>query len=127
MVDDVKQGFYLEDLAGSARGLSIVARILAVNLDAERVSHSDAELDVLLAFLLEEDDEGRTVCSTDLVRLRRFGTLPTVTKKLKVLESLGFIERPKTSDRRIKALKPTAAAHAHFEALALAISEAIKA
>jgi len=127
MVDDVKQGFYLKDLAGSARGLSIVARILAVNLDAERVSQSDAELDVLLAFLLEEDDEGRTVCSTDLVRLRRFGTLPTVTKKLKVLQSLGFIERPKTNDRRIKAPKPTAAAHAHFEALAQAISEAIKA
>lgn len=68
-----------------------------------------AELNGLLAWIYEQNAGGRTVCSTDLVRERRFGTLPTVTARISQLTDQGLIYQDVGRDRRVKLLKLTPA------------------
>ena len=70
----------------------------------------------MLAYLYEESAKGNKVRSTDLVKKLRFGTLPTVTSHIQKLIETGLIEQVVAEDdRRVRWLKPTAAADTFFE------------
>jgi hypothetical protein len=105
--------------------LSVVARFLsALHECYTSPAEIGRDLDAVLAFLHEQSAAGKGICSTDLVRERRFGTLPTVTSDLRRLSELGLIEQVVAEDRRIKWLKTTAAADKLFEQRAKLLTEA---
>ena len=65
------------------------------------------ELDALLRDLFEAQVAGNLKCSADLVRERRFGTLPTVTARIAKLVEQGLLKAVIGSDRRIHLLEVT--------------------
>ena len=66
------------------------------------------------------------MCSTDIVRERRFGTLPTVTSSLNQLTTRGLLRAVVADDdRRIKWLKLTKAGEAVLEQRAELIAAAM--
>ncbi len=68
------------------------------------------DLDDLIAFIAAQNSAGKDVRSTDLVRMQRFGTLPTLTAKLQKLIELGLVVQSIRDDRREKHLEATASA-----------------
>ena len=68
------------------------------------------DLDDLLAYICEQNSAGKHVRSTDLVRMQRFGTLPTLTGKIHKLIELGLVVQSIHEDRREKHLEATPAA-----------------
>ena len=70
-------------------------------------TETSPELDALLCYILECNVAGNPVCSTDLVRMQRFGTLPTLTGRLARLSETGLITQVVADDRRIKLLEVT--------------------
>lgn len=63
----------------------------------------------VIAFVYGRESEGKDVKITDLVQSLRFGTGPTVHRKLSTLNSRGFITSVRShSDGRAKTLKCTA-------------------
>ncbi len=68
------------------------------------------DLDDLLAYICGQNAAGRHLRSTDLVRMQRFGTLPTLTAKIHKLIELGLIVQSIHEDRREKHLEATPAA-----------------
>lgn len=59
-----------------------------------------AEVDALLAHLCEQTEASKPVRITDLVRAGRFGTLPTLSKRLREMEARGLIRMRTGVDRR---------------------------
>jgi DNA-binding MarR family transcriptional regulator len=78
-----------------------------------------------MAWIYEKNSDGGRVCSTDLVRERRFGTLPTVTSNLNLLTTRGLLRTVVADDRRIKWLELTKAGEATLEQRAHLIAAAI--
>jgi DNA-binding MarR family transcriptional regulator len=74
------------------------------------------ELDAVLCHILECNLAKVPVCSTDLVRLQRFGTLPTITARLASLVQEGLVKQVVSDDRRIKLLQVTPKGVASLEA-----------
>ena len=74
------------------------------------------ELDAVLCYIFECNLTKAPVCSTDLVRLQRFGTLPTITARLASLAQEGLIKQVVSQDRRIKLLQVTPKGVASLEA-----------
>jgi len=72
--------------------------------------------DALLCHLLECNLDQIPVNSTDLVRLQRFGTLPTLTSRLARLSRDGLIEQVVAEDRRVRLLRVTGKGVALLEA-----------
>ena len=68
------------------------------------------DLDDLLAYICGQNSTGSHVRSTDLVRMQRFGTLPTLTAKIHKLIELGLVVQSIHEDRREKHLEATPAA-----------------
>jgi hypothetical protein len=60
------------------------------------------EVDALLTHLHEQNQSGVPVCITDLVRADRFGTLPTLSKRLHEMEARGLIRVTPGADRRTR-------------------------
>jgi len=61
--------------------------------------------DEILAFIFEGTSaKGSIVRVVDIVRTHRFGTPPTVIKRLQKLEADGLIEAKEAEDRRAKSL-----------------------
>jgi len=63
--------------------------------------------DALLCHVLEHNLRKVRICSTDLVRSRLFGTLPTVSGRLTRLFERGLLRQVTDSDRRIRLLEVT--------------------
>ncbi len=74
---------------------------LVQKLYAEQSTES-AEVDALLAHIYEQNESRVPVCITDLVRADRFGTLPTLSKRLQDMEKRGLIKVTTGSDRRTR-------------------------
>lgn len=74
---------------------------LVQKLYAERSTES-AEVDALLAHIFEQNEARVPVCITDLVRADRFGTLPTLSKRLQEMEKRGLIKVTTGADRRTR-------------------------
>ena len=85
----------------AARTLNRLHRFYAAN------PHESREDDALLCHVLEHNLSKVRICSTDLVRSRLFGTLPTVTGRLARLIERGFLRQVTDSDRRIRLLEVT--------------------
>ena len=73
------------------------------------------DLDDLLAFIYQENNAGRHLRVTDLVRLQHFGSLPTLTHKVQRLITLGLVVQTVSSDRREKHIEATPAAEQLFQ------------
>ena len=80
-------------------------------LGAMRRENPDPEFEgceEVIAFVYGKEMEGKDVKITDLVQSLRFGTGPTVHRKLSTLNSRGFVTSVKSSsDGRAKTLKCT--------------------
>lgn len=74
---------------------------LVQKLYAEQSTES-AEVDALLSHIYEQNEAKVPVCITDLVRADRFGTLPTLSKRLQDMEKRGLIMVSTGSDRRTR-------------------------
>lgn len=74
---------------------------LVQKLYAEQSTES-AEVDALLAHIFEQNEARVPVCITDLVRADRFGTLPTLSKRLQEMEKRGLIKVTTGADRRTR-------------------------
>lgn len=77
------------------------------------VLHHDADL--LLGFLYEESEAGRAVIMTSLVHQLRFGTPPTIQRRVKELIASGFVEIAGGDDKRHRCLKVTAVGDAYLK------------
>lgn len=72
--------------------------------------------DELLAYLLEAAQNDRIVSMNDLVYTRDFGTSPTIQRKIKALQSRGFVDILRTpSDKRAKIVHISAKGVDHLE------------
>ncbi len=94
----------------SPQSQSVVRFMTALH---EFYAHAPAgtpDLDDLIAFIAAQNSAGRSVRSTDLVRMQRFGTLPTLTAKIHKLLELGLVVQSTHEDRREKHLDATPAA-----------------
>ena len=70
-------------------------------------SPETAAADSLLAYLYEAEHVGQAIRVTDLVRAERFGTLPTVNRRLKELTAGGLVEMAVGTDRRTRVVRVT--------------------
>ncbi|NBU59799.1 MAG: hypothetical protein EBS23_08595 [Betaproteobacteria bacterium] len=61
-----------------------------------------AEVDALLAHIYTQNEAQVPVCITDLVRAERFGTLPTLSKRLQDMERRDLITVMTGTDRRTR-------------------------
>jgi len=68
-----------------------------------------AEDDALLAWIYARNHQQRPVRVTDLVRAGRFGTLPTLHKRLRALDDAGLLETAVGPDRRTRLVVVSAA------------------
>jgi hypothetical protein len=64
-----------------------------------------AEVDALLSHIYARNAERVPVCITDLVRANRFGTLPTLSRRLHDMERRGLIAVRTGSDRRTRLIE----------------------
>lgn len=72
-------------------------------------------VDELLAFIQEASAaSGSIVRVVDVVRAGRFGTPPTVIKRLQEMEAAGWIEAKVANDRRAKSLRLSRAGQARL-------------
>lgn len=69
----------------------------------------------ILDFIAEAECESRSLRMTDIVKVREFGTPPTVYARLAGLQEAGWIEAvPDNEDRRVRLVSLTAAARSTF-------------
>lgn len=84
-----------------------------------RGTRSDSEYegcDELLAYLHDADIRGQIVSMNDLVYTRDFGTSPTIQRKVKSLNTRGFVEVKRIeSDKRARIVAITPKGVAHLE------------
>ena len=66
------------------------------------------EVDAMLAWIYEQNQLRIPVRVTDLVTTQRFGTLPTVNKRLKDIKTRGLVQITTGSDRRTRLVTVTA-------------------
>lgn len=83
-----------------------------------------AEVDALVAHIHEQNQARKPVRITDLVRADRFGTLPTLSKRLQQMEKRGLIKVNTGTDRRTRLVELAAAGTALLESRASLLSEA---
>lgn len=83
-----------------------------------------AEVDSLLAHIYEQNETKVPVCITDLVRADRFGTLPTLSKRLQDMEKRGLIKVTTGSDRRTRLVEVAKGGAELLENRAKLLSEA---
>jgi len=96
---------------------------LVQKLYAEQSTES-AEVDALLAHIYEQNEAREPVCITDLVRADRFGTLPTLSKRLQDMEKRGLIKVTTGTDRRTRLVEVAAGGIALLDNRAKLLSEA---
>ncbi|MCF8192010.1 MAG: hypothetical protein K9J04_04005 [Burkholderiales bacterium] len=96
---------------------------LVQKLYAEQPAAS-AEVDSLLAHIYEQNDARVPVCITDLVRAERFGTLPTLSKRLQDMEKRGLIKVATGADRRTRLVEVASGGVEVLENRAKLLSEA---
>lgn len=87
-------------------------------------STESAEIDALLAHVYEQNESHVPVCITDLVRADRFGTLPTLSKRLQEMEKRGLVSITTGSDRRTRLVEVAAGGVALLESRAALLREA---
>ena len=61
-----------------------------------------AEVDALLAYIYGQNQQGRPVRVTDLVRIGHYGTLPTVHRRLKALAEDAMVTLTVGTDKRTR-------------------------
>lgn len=83
-----------------------------------------AEVDALVAHICEQNEVQTPVRITDLVRADRFGTLPTLSKRLQEMEKRGLIKVVTGNDRRTRLVELAPAGTALLESRARLLSEA---
>ncbi len=66
------------------------------------------EDDALLCHIADLNARGVRLCITDLVRIRYYGTLPTLTSRLARMVRRGLVRQVIDTDRRIRLLECTA-------------------
>jgi len=85
---------------------------------------ASAEIDATLSFAYEAEQAGNPLRVTDLVRAERFGTLPTVNRRLKDMVARGLIEMPAGADRRTRLIRVLPAGERLLENRAALLREA---
>lgn len=83
-----------------------------------------AEVDALLAHVCEQNEASKAVRITDLVRAGRFGTLPTLSKRLREMEGRGLIRVRTGVDRRTHLVELAAGGDAVLESRGKLMREA---
>jgi len=83
-----------------------------------------AEVDALLAHIYAQNESNVPVCITDLVRAERFGTLPTLSKRLQDMEKRGLVKISTGTDRRTRLVQVAAGGVQLLESRAMLLSEA---
>ena len=81
-------------------------------------------MDALLAYAWEANQTNVPVRVTDLVRLERFGTLPTINRRLKDMVARGLIEMVVGEDRRTRLVRVSARGEAMLDNRASLLREA---
>ena len=92
----------------SPLGVGCIARFLdRLHRFYAEAGDSAPELDALLCHIYECNQLGQPVCSTDLVRALRFGTLPTLNTRLTRMLKSGLVKQVVGSDRRVRFIELT--------------------
>ena len=81
-------------------------------------------MDALLAYVCEANQMDVPVRVTDLVRLERFGTLPTLNRRLKNMTARGLVEMVVGDDRRTRLIRVSPAGEAMLDNRASLLREA---
>ena len=82
------------------------------------------EADAVLSHVYEESHNGSELRVTDLVRAERFGTLPTVNRRLREMMARGLIEMVPGTDRRTRIVCVSAKGEQMLENRAALLREA---
>jgi len=83
-----------------------------------------AEDDALMAWVQDHNQRSIPVRVTDLVRLERFGTLPTLNRRLKNMTARGLVEMVVGDDRRTRLIRVSPAGETMLDNRASLLREA---